>query len=189
MPFCWCRINCFRRKCARPCAESYDTLYQFIFISVESHELFPYTAIIAEEGLVPKATIRCISSFSSQLSLRNCVPGRPTHCVLHFYLQGTTTPDTRATPSGCERELIHQQQLPPPTPHNSTRWWMTCASTPEKSEDSPAAEQVAEIAELKELRPYGCCSDHRGRQWKQLDTCLLTIYFHPPMSHPEVPSL
>jgi len=123
MPFCWCRINCFRRKCARPCAESYDTLYQFIFISVESHELFPYTAIIAEEGLVPKATIRCISSFSSQLSLRNCVPGRPTHCVLHFYLQGTTTPDTRATPSGCERELIHQQQLPPPTPHNSTRWW------------------------------------------------------------------
>ena len=43
----------------------------------------PYTAIIAEEGLVPKATIRLsgcvnISSFSSQLSLRNRVHGRPT---------------------------------------------------------------------------------------------------------------
>lgn len=48
---------------------------------------FPYTAIIAEEGLVPKATIRLsgcvnISSFSSQLSLRNRVPGRPTHRIL-----------------------------------------------------------------------------------------------------------
>ena len=30
-----------------------------------------------------------ISSFSSQLSLRNRVPGRPTHCVLNFYLART----------------------------------------------------------------------------------------------------
>jgi len=69
-------------------SEFCDSNYHSSLLAVQA-AAFPYTAIIAEEGLVPKATIRLsgcvnISFISSQLSLRTRVPGRPTHCVLHF---------------------------------------------------------------------------------------------------------
>ena len=66
-------------------SEFCDSNYHSSLLAVQA-AAFPYTAIIAEEGLVPKATIRLsgcvnISFISSQLSLRTRVPGRPTQLV------------------------------------------------------------------------------------------------------------
>ena len=65
-------------------SEFCDSNYHSSLLAVQA-AAFPYTAIIAEEGLVPKATIRLsgcvnISSFSSQLSLRKPRP-RTSHSL------------------------------------------------------------------------------------------------------------